>query len=147
MKRLLSLLLFPVLSFACPSDHVKFSQGYVRAMAPGQEAAAVYMHIENTSDKPITIVSVSSPDVPNVMIHKSIKKHDMVEMKAMKHLVLLPHTTTMLMPGGEHIMLMGLTSPLVPTSKPITLVFTYSDKSTSTVKAIPVKDMRTEVTP
>lgn len=142
MKNLLCLaVLFPLLSWACTPDHVKFSNGAVRAMAPGQTSTAVYMNIQNTGNERITIKGVSSPDASTVSLHRTVtNKSGVAQMQPMSELVLQPTSTTVLEPGGIHVMLQGLKEPIDP-SKAITLVFTYSDNSTSTVQSIPVKTM------
>ncbi|MFI4956467.1 MAG: copper chaperone PCu(A)C [Gammaproteobacteria bacterium] len=146
MKRLLCTvaLLLPLVTLACGNDAVKFSHGYVRAMAPGQDVTAVYMDIKNTGDHPMTIVSVSSPDAPDVQIHTSIEKDGKMKMEHLDKLVLAPNSKTELKPGGKHIMLMGLKKPLTPESEPITLVFKYEDGSEMTIHSIKVKDMRSK---
>lgn len=144
MKRLLfvSALVFPLVTLACATDAVKYTDGYVRAMAPGQAVTAVYMNIENTGDHAATIVSVTSPDAPDVQMHTSSEEDGKMKMEHLDKMVLAPHSKTELKPGGDHIMLMGLDKPLTAQSKPITLVFTYEDDSKMTINDIPVKDMR-----
>lgn len=143
MKKLLCTigLLFPMVSFACMSHHVTYTEAYIRAMAPEQTSTAAYMIIENKSDKPITIVGVASEDAATVMMHKTVEKKGRARMEHLHELVVPAHGKLILQPGGEHLMLMGMPEPLVPTDN-VTLIITYSDKSTSTVQNIPVKDMR-----
>lgn len=146
MKRLFSILalVFPVIALACTPDYVKFSNGAVRQMAPAQSSTAVYLDIQNTGSKPITIVDVSSPDAPHVSLHKTVtNSNGVARMEHMSVLELAPNSTTRLAPGGLHVMLEGVQAPLKQ-PQTITLVFTYEDKSTSTIQGIPVKPMLTK---
>lgn len=133
-------LIFPVLAFACAAERVSYAKGYTRETAPGQPVAAVYIHIKNKGNDPVTIQSMTSPAAEHVMVHTNQHQDHSIMMVEMDTLVLPAHETVALKPGegNSHIMLMGLKQPLKAGEK-ITLHVLYDDGSMSEVTDIPVK--------
>ena len=85
------------------------SQGYVRAMPPGQPNTAAFLTLTNSSGKPITLVSVESKAAKKVEFHQHIMSDkmrpvDKIDIEAGKAFTFEP--------GDYHIMLMQLVQPL-----------------------------------
>lgn len=84
------------------------TDAWLRALPPGQPNSAAYMVLNNTGDREVTIVNVSSELAQRVEIHESRQQDGMWRMQAQKSLALAAGQTTELAPGGRHLMLFGL---------------------------------------
>lgn len=97
-----------------PAEHghaLTFDSGWVKA---GSGMTAAFGTVTNPSDHAVTIVSGSSPSAQMVELHTMEKQADgsmtMTEKKG--GFVVPARGTLTLSPGGDHLMLMGLTGPL-----------------------------------
>ncbi|GAA2153054.1 hypothetical protein FHX52_1810 [Humibacillus xanthopallidus] len=93
------------------SRALTLDSGWVKA---GSGMTAAFGTITNPADHAVTIVSGSTPTAQMVQLHTMEKQADgsmtMTEKKG--GFVVPPHGTLTLSPGGDHLMLMGLTQPL-----------------------------------
>ncbi len=107
----------------------------VRATAPGQDSAAVSMHISAT--KAARLVAASSPAAERVEIHVMKHENGMMMMREVETLE-LPANQQVVLGAGSHLMLVGLRQPLkAGASVPLTLTVAFdgAQKETVTVKA------------
>ena len=110
--RLLIVFLMLGLAFGCSrNEPFEISDAWVRATAPGQEAAAAYMTL--SSDEDLTLSRVESP-AGTVEIHEMSMEGDVMRMRMLDALPLKAGETVQLEPGGYHLMLFGLQQPLEP---------------------------------
>lgn len=72
---------------------------------PSGETVAVYFTIHNPGPAPDTLVHVNTPDAAGVSYHRSVTDGDLVRMESMSHLTVGPADSTVLSPGGLHLML------------------------------------------
>lgn len=93
---------------ACAGE-VAVTEASVRATAPGQDTAAVALHIKAAREA--TLVAVSSPAAKRVEIHVMKHANGMMEMRAVESLP-LPANQVVVLGSGSHIMLVGLKRPL-----------------------------------
>lgn len=102
---------------------VTVSEPWARATVQGQKATGVFMRL--SSAKGTRLVSVSSPVAAIGQVHEMRMDGDIMKMQALKDGLEVPAGKTVeLKPGGFHIMLMDLKTPLQKdTSIPLTLVF------------------------
>ena len=129
--------LFAVQAFA---GEVRVSEARIRATAPGQDSAAVSLHI--ISQKDADIVAVSSPVANSVEIHRMVHENGMMMMRPMDKFELKAKQEVALGAGGYHIMLIGLKKQLkAGDSVPLTLTLQFTDKQKEKV------DVKAEVTP
>jgi copper(I)-binding protein len=86
---------------------------------------AGYLTVTNTGAEPDTLVAVESPIAARVEIHEGSTAGGVMRMGALPAgLPIAPGATVELKPGGDHLMLIGLTAPLKADDKaPATLVF------------------------
>ncbi|MDO8414465.1 MAG: copper chaperone PCu(A)C [Gallionellaceae bacterium] len=115
---------------------VAISGAWARATAPGQDSAAVYLHI--TSQRSTQIIAVTSPLADNAEIHSMSHENGMMKMRTLEKLPLPAKQEVVLGSGGNHLMLMGLKNPLkVGDLVPLTFTLQFSDKHKKkvTVKA------------
>lgn len=95
---------------------------YAFATAEGQANGAVFMKIYSTSKD--RLVGAKSPLAKTVELHTHVMEGDVMSMRRVDSIDLPNYGTTILQPGGDHIMLIGLTSPLVAgQTVPLTLIF------------------------
>ena len=86
---------------------------YVRATPPNAQNSAAFLQLSNHSTELATLVSVSSSRAKKVELHNHLLLDGMMKMRQVESIEVAPMATVALQPGGYHIMLMGLTEPLV----------------------------------
>jgi copper(I)-binding protein len=86
---------------------------WVRATTPGSDVAAVYLTLHNVSTSSVTVTGVQSSVAQGAMIHETTVQGGQSRMRPHERLLIAAGETLRLMPGGLHVMLHGLTQPLV----------------------------------
>lgn len=87
------------------------------------KAGGGYLVITNTGENEDALIDVKA-DFPRVMIHQTTQTNGIARMSHVGHLDIPAGETVDLVPGGYHIMFMGLDAPFeVGQSIPATLVF------------------------
>jgi copper(I)-binding protein len=89
---------------------VKISDSWVRENAPGQSVGAAYMTLNSPQDS--TLVYVETPAAGSVEIHSMSMENNVMKMRMLKELPLKAGKPEKLAPGGFHLMLLDLKSPL-----------------------------------
>ena len=118
------LLLNPAASAQGIADLVTVNDPYVRAVPPMVKTSAAYMQLQSRDTVERFLVDASTPVAGAVELHMHVADAGVMRMRRVPHVHLPPQTTVALEPGGEHIMLFDLNTPLVAGSKvPLTLVF------------------------
>lgn len=104
------------------SASIAISDAWVRPTVAGQKATGAFMKI--TARESTRLVGVSSPVAGIAEIHEMKMDKDIMKMAAIPALNLPSGQTVELKPGGFHLMLMDLKSPISSNSKiPLTLQF------------------------
>lgn len=117
---------------------VTVHDGWVKAADSGMSAA--FGELINSSDQDVTLVSAESPASPELELHETVENEageSMMRQKEGGFLIPAGGSLT-LMPGGSHIMLMGLSEPIVAGDE-IAFTLRFSDDSTTEL-SIPAKD-------
>jgi len=104
------------------SPTVAVENPWARA-TPGNAAnGAAYLTLTGTAAN--RLVSASSPVAANVELHEVINDNGVMKMRAIPGIEIVPGKPTTLVPGGLHVMLLGLRQPLRQgESFPLTLTF------------------------
>lgn len=112
---------------------VEISQPWCRPSPTGAEVGACYLTIRSSGDNRVT--GVATPLAADAQIHDMVMDDGVMTMTELTDgLPLAADQTVALAPGGKHLMLLGLTAPLVEgTAIPLTL--TFSDTPAMTVQA------------
>jgi copper(I)-binding protein len=109
---------------AATKEKVSISGAWVRPSMMGKDMTAGYMKIKvtGTSD---TLTKVAVPmSIGMAELHETVMVDGSMGMREVKQIVVAKGATLVLKPGGYHIMLMGLKSPITVGQKvPITLTF------------------------
>ena len=120
-----------------PSIHVV--DAWARATPPGVENGAVYCKILNHGGAD-RLVGARSSAARAVEIHESLAQNGVVEMRRVDALPVGAGASVELAPGGTHVMLVGLATPLAPGAT-IQLTLAFATAGEVTVE-VPVVDAR-----
>jgi copper(I)-binding protein len=134
MKRVFLSFAFSTLLFAlaAPSawaGHEKLGDlmigdSWARATAKLAKSGAAYLTITNQGSELDLLVAVESPVAKKAELHTVVNEEGVMKMRPLKAVEIHPGEPAVLAPGGIHIMLMGLSAPLIEgTSFPLTLTF------------------------
>jgi len=113
--RLLPLLLCCVSRFVFADDvPIQVENAWLQAVPPVAEATAAYMRIKNLGSSPIKLIGASSAIATKIepMITTRSERNGQVVMgmESVEGLEVPPGEVLELKPGGNHLMIMGLTS-------------------------------------
>lgn len=101
------------------------SGAWSRATAPRAEIGAGYLTIRNQGKTSDRLISATSPRAARVEVHTMTMAGGVMRMRPVHDgLPVPPHGTVQLSPGGNHLMLIGLKTPLTPGERvPVILRF------------------------
>lgn len=109
---------------------------WVRSTTAGQNATGAYMKITAMVDG--KIVGVRSDAAAMAELHEMrVDSSDVMRMRKLPDLVFTKGQTVEFSPGGYHVMLMGLKTPLED-GTPITLVFQF-ENANAQIEEVPVQ--------
>ena len=136
-NRVLSCCLAALLAAStAPAVHaqVTVDGAWARATVPNQSATGAFMRL--TTQKDVVLTGASSPVAGIVEVHEMWLDQGIMRMRAADRLALKAGQTIELKSGGLHIMMMDLKKQFKAGERvPLTLSFTASDGSVSTVEA------------
>ena len=97
-------------SVASAAQGVIVKDAWVRATAPGQNTAGVYLDIASNAEA--ALVGAVSPVANSAEMHAMRMEGGVMKMRALQRIELPAQKTVKLAPGGLHIMLVGIKQPL-----------------------------------
>jgi len=105
-------------------------QAWSRATPKGAKVAGGYLAIANRGVQPDRLLSASSGAAAKVEIHQMSMQDGIMTMRPLDGgLAIPPDTTVTLVPGGDHIMFIGLTAPFEEDQRiPVSLNFERAGK-------------------
>ena len=112
----LTLFFFCCLSGAALADGVpiKVENAWLQAVPPVAEVTAAYMRIRNLSRSPLRLIGASSPMAtkiePMITTRHDRNGQEIIGMESVENLEIPPGGVLELKPGGNHLMMTGLTS-------------------------------------
>jgi periplasmic copper chaperone A len=93
---------------------IKIENAWLRALPPVAEATAAYMRIRNLGEAPLKLTGASSPiatSIEPMITTKRVRNgQEILGMEAVAEFEIPPGGTLELKPGGNHLMMMGLTA-------------------------------------
>lgn len=126
MKKLTVSLIF-LATTALVQAQVTVQDPWVRGTVPMQQASGAFMQL--SADKDTRLVAAKSPVANVVEIHEMVMDNNIMKMRQIPGLDIVPGRVLELKPGGYHVMLIELKQQLKGGDViPITLVF--EDKQT-----------------
>ncbi|MEM7654324.1 MAG: copper chaperone PCu(A)C [Pseudomonadota bacterium] len=98
---------------------------WARATPPGSKNGAAYLIIHNTGSSNDSLVGGSAGSVAErVEIHTHVDDNGVMRMRQVEEIRVAPDAVSKLVPGGDHVMLMGLKKQLIEgDTVPLTLIF------------------------
>jgi periplasmic copper chaperone A len=130
-----AIFLSAVLAAPARAEEVKagdlvITQAWSRATPGGAKVAGGYLTIENKGSTADRLIGGSAEVAGNVQVHEMAMNNGVMTMRPLdKGLAIEPGKTVKLAPGGYHLMLMDLKSPLRQGDKlPVTLDFEQAGK-------------------
>jgi hypothetical protein len=130
----LLLSLLPPLAAWSAGPSVSAAKVWIRQAPPGVSVLAGYFTLQDLTDKPLDLKSVSSPDFTSVEMHRSFVKDNQEQMEAVPSITLPAHGSVEFKPGSYHLMLMQPKKNLFAGDM-VTLTLTFSDGSELTLMA------------
>lgn len=112
---------------------VSVSHAWARALPAGLPNGAAYLTLSNHGDTPISLVAASSTVADRLEFHATKHQGDTASMHAMDGIEIPPHHDVALEPGGMHLMLIGLTTPMNEGTQ-FTVTLTFDDGSEQDVQ-------------
>lgn len=128
-----ALLLFVNLALA-DGPSVSVNNVWIRSAPVGVETLSGYMTLENLTDKPLQILSITSPDFKSVMIAPANAPGKLHSTLLMKTYTLSPHQPVAFKQDSVHLQLMQPAKQLYEGDM-VTLLFKFSDGSSFTLMA------------
>lgn len=119
------------------ADSITLVDAYVRQAPPGAPATGAFMVIRNASGKDTKLVKADNPVSKLTELHTHLNEGGMMKMRPVKDIPLPAGGEAVLKPGGLHVMLIDLKSPLKD-GDTLPLTFTFDDGSSKEFK-VPVK--------
>ncbi len=112
MRRLAALTFICAMLTGCarPSASIEVEGAWAPAMPPTASVAAVYMKI--TANEPDRLLGASSPIAASVEVHQTSTEDGIARMRPLESISLGQRESVTLEPGGAHLMLLGINTPL-----------------------------------
>jgi copper(I)-binding protein len=105
---------------------VAVSDAWVRGTVGAQTATGAFMTLTASADT--ELVAVATPAANTAELHEMKMDGGVMKMRPVASIPLPAGKPVQLSPGGFHVMLVGLTSPLPP-EQAVTLTLTFRDKA------------------
>lgn len=126
---LFSAALLAALTAAPATADIMIMDPYARAASPSAKAGAAFMTLHNTGDSDDRLMAAQTDAAKRVELHTHIEVSDgVMQMTEIEGGIPLPAGEMhRLARGGDHVMLMGLTGPLVQDAEiTVTLIFEHA---------------------
>ena len=106
------------------SAGIQIEDAWARPSPPSGGTSAVYFRVVNRGDMADRLVGCRTVAAEAAEIHHTSMEGDMVHMAPVAGIDVPPGVTVDLAPGGSHVMLLGLATPLAPGDRLVlTLMF------------------------
>ena len=91
---------------------IRIIDPFSRALPASSHNGAVYLTLMNHGNHSDKLIGVSTSMAEHAEIHTHRMEDGMMKMSKLEQIELLPHEEVVFAPGGNHIMLIGLSQPL-----------------------------------
>ncbi len=136
---ILTMAIFSPSSFSNDITPLEVTHAYMPKIPSVSRTAAVYFTVRNNSDETKTISSVSTDIARHAMFHRTIEEKGVSKMKHMGNITIAPGQEIKLVPGGMHLMLMGVS--LKPSLKNIQIILEFESGEQQTL-LVPITNSR-----
>ena len=109
-------LLFALLIYSLPAaaESLQVTDAWIKNLPMAVPVRAGYMHISNSQNREVTIVSLQSKSFESIEIHQSLEVDGMMSMRPVDTLSIPAGASLELAPGGFHLMMMNPLDELIP---------------------------------
>lgn len=125
-KTLLCLGLFSSLLMA---TDIKITNAYVKQTPPHAKNSAIFLTIENESDKDVALLKAESDISKITELHTHIHENGKMSMVQVPKIEIKAHGKTELKPGGLHIMLLDLKKEIKPDTQANLILYFDNNQS------------------
>lgn len=94
------------------AETLTVNQSYVRETPPHAKNSAAFMQIHNNSNSDLKLMAATSNISARVELHTHISKDGIMKMRKVEEILIAAEDTTILQPGGYHVMFIGLKNRL-----------------------------------
>jgi len=108
-----------------PSPPLTISNVAILESLPGTSMTVGYLTLENNSNEPIAIESVTSPQFARVEMHETVIEADVARMVPLAPFIVERHASVQFRPGGKHLMMSDSPQAIVA-GLPVTVEFHYA---------------------
>ncbi|WEO73252.1 copper chaperone PCu(A)C [Agrobacterium vitis] len=131
----------PAQAITATLGSLKISDGYLKAMIPGQPIGGGFVTITNNGPVEDKLIAISSPRATRAELHEMVMQGTIMKMRKIPDgFVIAPGATLKMEPGGYHLMFMGVQMPFKANQTvPVTLTF---EKAGKLELAMPVMTIR-----
>ncbi len=118
---------FPAIADDTTLGALTIGDTWARASAGPAKAGAAYVTITNGGAEADRLIAAAAPVAKKAAVHTQMMQGGIMKMRPVVAVEVNPGEPTVFMPGGLHVMLMGLKAPLVEGDTfPLTLTFEKS---------------------
>lgn len=139
MRKILLATLFALVSLPAAAqmaaERIVVSGVWVRLNAPGTTATGVFMTLNNNSSQAAAIVRAESPVAAMTELHRHSSDNGVMKMRPVPAIAIPAGAETRLQPGGLHVMLIDLNTPLRE-GEAIRLKLVFADGSSKLLQAV-----------
>ncbi|MDD3353519.1 MAG: copper chaperone PCu(A)C [Zoogloea sp.] len=133
MRKIAGLALASLSVSAVQAADLEVTQPWVRGTVASQRATGAFMQLNSKGG--VTLVGVASPAASVVELHEMVMDKDVMKMRPVPRLDVLPGKPLELKPGSYHVMLIDLKKPLAKGEVvPITLTVEGQGKKVESVE-------------
>ncbi|UYG02665.1 copper chaperone PCu(A)C [Halomonas sp. LR3S48] len=102
-----------LVSLSALADPLIVEEAQVRAVPPGSQATAAFMTLRNPGEREVVLVAAESPAAEAAELHNHVNVDGVMQMRQVPQIVVPAGGSAEMAPGGLHMMLIGLTAPLM----------------------------------
>ena len=123
-----------------PHDKTVTVEGaFARATIGAGKTGAAYLSIHNPTSRPDRLIGARTDVAKHAKLHTHLHENGVMKMRPIDGVEVPAHGRAELKPGGDHLMLMGLSAPLkMGDNFSVTLVFEEAGEISVMVKIGPV---------
>ena len=130
-------MVFPTVADETTVGALTIEDAWARASAGPAKAGAAYVTITNGGAETDRLIAVTTPVANKAAVHAHMMDGGVMKMRPVEAVEVNPGEPTVFMPGGLHVMLMGLKAPLMKGDTfPLTLTFEKSGMAEVRVRVL-----------
>jgi len=118
-----------------PAPGIEIVDPYIPLLPPGVRTGAAYLRIRNVGARDMTLIAAFSPAADAVELHTHIDDAGVLRMRQVREIAVPAGSEVAFQPGGYHVMLIGLPSPLLAGDK-VAITLRFADDTATAFEAI-----------